>query len=402
MKRCLSFVMCIVLAITACVYLPSQQDVPTVSAAPLSTCGHHNFTRNATDQILITQPLGNQAGTNLAAVTGGNTSSGFEAGPGLTINGTTNNQTASIEVKSGSLSIIKYSSATADQKALLDAWSNNRGTGTGGIGAAYQITGAVADNGWGYTVEITWPNAINLSVLSHFYIQFWIVSLGSLSTYQSSLSNTPGYLTFNLIGTDSPHSQDGWNFTVPINQLAADAAGKVNTAHYYTFPISSAGGKFGTLNSVKKMCIRYNSNGNGSGNSPTIILGKFMVEVPVDNIQTSLLYKDASGGTTYTASNAPDPKQTASYRIVGKDTPNSVCGVRYPMFIGGKSTFVVALRWGNYSIDLPFSWAWRYKANRSQTDTMVVQQNGGAYGCEYRRNNSKYLSSTTYYQVKYS
>ncbi|MBR6548532.1 MAG: hypothetical protein IKT68_03215 [Clostridia bacterium] len=401
MKRCLSFVMCIVLAVTACIYLPSKKTVPTVSAAPIKTCGHHNFTRTATDQILITQPLGNQAGTNLADVTGGNTSSGFEAGPGLTINGTTNNQTASILVHSGNLSIIKYSSATAAQKALLDAWSNARGTGTGGIGAAYMLSGSVASNGWGYTAEITWPNAINLSVLSHFYMQFWIVSLGSLSTYQSNLSNTDGYLTFNLIGTDSPHSQDGWNFTVPINQLAADSDGKVNTAHYYTFPISGAAGKYGTLNSVKKMCIRYNSKGNGSGNSPDIILGKFMMEVPTDNVQTGLSYKDANGNN-YTASNAPDPQQITSYRIVGKDTANSVCGVRYPMFIGGKSTFVVALRWGNYSIDLPFFWAWRYKANRSQTSTMVVQQSGGAYGCECRRNNTKYLSSTTHYQVKYS
>ncbi|MBR6549561.1 MAG: hypothetical protein IKT68_08485 [Clostridia bacterium] len=398
MKRFLSYFMCIVLVVTACVYLPPEETTPTVSAAAYKDCGHHNFTRSSTDKILLCQPMATSA-NNLTDVSG-NASSGFEAGPGLTINGSTKNQTARISVGGGYLTKLTYSSASTAQKAILDLWSAARGGGTGGVAATYMVSSEVHNNGWGYDIYMEWDTTIDVSPLSHIYLQFWLSDMGGLPTAASQLTNTKGQLWFNLIGTDSAGRTDGWNFPVYINQLAPDGSGYVNTAHYYNFPISSAHLKSGSLSKIKGLTIRYQSDGNGATKAPTIILGKFMVETPYDNIQTGGVFSDSSN-TAYTSSNFPDPGTIGLIRIQGQDSYNLVSGVRYPMFPNGKGTFVVRLRYGNYTMDSPYFWPWRFKSNRS-SGTISVSLYGGAYSTTWQRKNSKYLSGTYHTSYKYS
>ncbi len=398
LKRVLCMVMCVVLTVFSCIYFPSRSHIPTVSAATYEDCGHHNFTRDATDKILICQPVVANA-SNLTNVSS-DASSGFEAGPGLTYNGSDHNQTARISVAGGTLEKLVYSSANSAQKALLDSWSNARGTGNGGIQAAYQISSIVhPSNGWGYDIYLEWDTPIDLSTLTHFYMQFWLVNLGGLSQMASDLTNTKGRLWFNLIATDSVGRTDGWNFPVYLNQLAPDSDGKVNTAHHYTFPISGAQLQSGSLTKIKGLTIRYESQGNGAANAPTIILGKFMTEVPYDNIQTAASFHNASG-TAYGSSDFPDEGTVATLRIQGKETQNLVNGIRYPMYHNGIATFVVRLRYGNYTFDAPRFWAWRFKNNRT-SGTINVSSKGGAYGTNFQRNNGKYLSDTYHYTYQY-
>ncbi|MBR4868437.1 MAG: hypothetical protein IKU10_04705 [Clostridia bacterium] len=399
MKRFLSFMMCFVLAVTACIYLPPEETIPTVSAA-YSTCGHHNFGRDSIDKVLVTQPLFSK-GATLPTVSN-NSCSGFEAGPGLTYGGKTYNCTATISHNRGTLSLINYSSATTDQKALLDAWSGNRGTGTGGISGAFQLASAVSSSdGWGYTTTISWPTAINCSTETNFYIQFWLVSTGGSSNYASGNTTNRGTLWFNLIGDDSPHNADGWNFPVNIKDLAADSNGKINTAHYYSFPISGAHLKAGTLTSVKKMVVRYNSKGaEGSvvtTDSPTIILGKFMMETPVDNIQVGTSFQNSSS-TKYTSSTMPEPQLGGEYYLDGTSTATARHSLRFPFYVDSKATFVLDLHYGSYTLNTLNLWPWRYKSSRAGTsNTLTVGGNGGAYNTSFTRTTTSYLSDTKRY-----
>ncbi len=380
-KRCFSLVLCFVLAVTACLYLPPQPIVPTVSAL-YADAGHNNFTRTCHDKILITQPL---AQTAVFPAVSNNASSGFEAGPGLTYGGTTHNCTASISVGGGTLSLLTYSSASDAEKALLDSWGNNRGAH---IEQAFKITSEVHSNGWGYDIYITWPNAIDLSNMSHIYLQFWITDSGTTSQYSSdaAIANNSGTIWFNLIGDDSPHSVDGWNWPVDLKNLDPDADGKINTAHYYAFPVSDAHGKFGTLKSVKKMVIRFNSLGTSGSvqntKAPSIILGKFMMINPADNIQV--------GGAVN--NNGLDGQQAIMYQYTGKNVYNAYNKLRWPYYKDSRSTFIVSLRYGTFDLKSLGFWPWRFTGTYNITD--AVDGTGGAYGGTFDRTNTKYLSST--------
>ena len=381
LKRGFIFFMCLVLTVTACVYLPADDQILTASAL-YSDSGHINFTRTCHDKILITQPL---AQTAVFPAISNNASSGFEAGPGLTYGGQLHNCTANIEVGGGYLTLINYSSATAAEKALLDVWGNNRGAH---IEQAFKITREVHANGWGYDTYITWPTAMDLSTMSHIYLQFWITDSGTTSQYSSdaAIANNRGRLWFNLIGDDSDYSVDGWNWPVDLKNLDPDADGKINTAHYYTFPVSAAEGKFGTLKSVKKMVIRFNSLGTSGSvqntSSPAIILGKFMMYNPSDNIQV--------GGAIN--NNGLDGQQAIMYQYTGKNAYNAYNKLRWPYYKDSRSTFIVYLRYGTFDLKSLGFWPWRFTGTYNITD--AVDGTGGAYGGTFNRTNTKYLSST--------
>ncbi len=389
LKRCFIFFMCLVLTVTACVYLPADDQILTASALYIDS-GHINFDRTCHDKILITQPL---AQTAVFPAVSNNASSGFEAGPGLTYGGQTHNCTANIKVDGGSLTLINYSSATADEKALLDVWGNNRGAH---IEQAFKITGDVHASGWSYDITITWPTAINLSNMSHIYLQFWITDSGAGSQLYTddAIKNNKGRLWFNLVGDDttSGTTTDGWNFAVDLKQLDPDANGQVNTAHHYTFPVTDAINQYGTLKSVKRMVIRFHSNGTGgsyqNNKAPSIILGKFMMYNPRDNIQV--------GGAVN--NNGLDGQQAIMYQYTGKNAYNAYNKLRWPYYKDSRSTFIVSLQYGTFDLKSLGFWPWRFTGTYNITE--AVDGAGGAYGGTFNRTNTKYLSSTRRFTYK--
>ena len=247
-------------------------------------------------------------------------------------------------------------------------------------------------------------SAIDLSKMTHLYLDFWISS-----DYNKSVD---GKLNVALWDNAYNSEVDGFEFNIDFAKLRLDGDNP-RTGHSYYLDLrefSQTNTQYGTtinLTSIDGVTLRSMSSSSSTqytstGKSPTIWIGKMIAMRRTDNLQFWSSYGDTS----------KDPNQGGMFSLVGYQRYNNDIMVHFPTWLTKKAECaVIGLPVGdrtNTGVDYYYNaldrscWRWRRadasaastnQALKAFPNTYLYSTGGGNQSLPLTRNNSKYITA---------
>ncbi len=421
MKRILSFVLSLVLVVTAVTCFKSDLFVQNVQAYPgqvvngvYEELGFREYDATDPNSMLLydTRHISGWAGSTEWHFPGTGTSREAPgAGTGNNGNFYFNYGDTSATVPSSSFTVPAINvtpghTPTADQTSMMNAWKTNKMLGIWNPDKNEVSTGG-SWHYW-YDFQVFFNTSYDLRKFTHVYFEFWLEG--------NYTKGTPGQLNV-AFWTSGVSSVDGFEYDIDFTKLKSDANGKINTGHIMRLDLRAhsdtvSNGGTHKLSSIGGMTIRYMSPtaniGSYANGSPHIYFTKAIAYTEIDNYQPNIVFSNGSGSayTSYT-------DQNALVAFAGQSRWNTSTIITIPGWVSIRQPFIIGMDYGATSGSTSYGWnaldriSWRYKRNLDSTNETTDHffkfpndpnaGGGGAGSQQFDRKNNKYITSHTKY-----